>query len=267
MKKRIASCAVLGFLLCSAVTAPAQSVQDVVELDLVPGWRTETGSHMAGLRITLAPGWKTYWRVPGESGIPPTLTFAQSTNVHSVRIGWPRPGVFESYGLETIGYADEVVLPLEIKPTDASTKMNVSVRASIGVCRDICLPVEILFSSDIAPGAGAHEPLISDAIARIPKTVQSQTARCAVEPIRDGLQITAYLPVPAQGGTERVFLEPSRSDVWTSPSKVSREGDTITAVADLVPPEAKPFALNRSQMRFTVLGDKGAVEMFGCQAD
>lgn len=267
MKMRNASCAALCLFLCSAAVAPAQSVQDVVELDLVPGWRTESGSHIAGLRITLAPGWKTYWRVPGESGIPPQLAFAQSTNVQSVRVAWPQPGVFESYGLETIGYADEVVLPLEIKPTDTSAAMTVSVHASLGVCKDICLPVEVLFSSDIAPGAGAPNARISDALAQIPKSVRGKTARCAVEPIRDGLQITASLPVASQGGTEYVFLEPARSDIWTSPSQVSRKGGTITAVADLVPPEAKPFALNRSSLRFTVLGDNGAVEMLGCQAD
>ncbi|PWR01729.1 hypothetical protein DKT77_16585 [Meridianimarinicoccus roseus] len=264
----------LSALLCAPVLiaapppASAEPVEDVVRITLEPGWRTETGSHMAGLRIVLAPGWKTYWRVPGESGIPPEFGFEGSRNVASVSVFWPRPSVFESYGLETIGYSTQVVLPVELEPRDGGEAMGLSGRASIGVCKDICLPVDVRFSTEIAPGAGLPVPEIAQALATVPGAVRGlDVARCTVEPIRDGLRVTATIAVPPQGGTERVFLEPGRVDVWASPSEVTRRGDTITAVTELVPPEAQPFALDRGALRFTVLGADGAVEMRGCQAD
>ena len=49
--------------------SPAQSLDGVAQLDVLPGWETRNGTHMAGLRITLAPGWKTYWRAAGDAGI------------------------------------------------------------------------------------------------------------------------------------------------------------------------------------------------------
>jgi len=74
----------------------------------------------------------------------------------------------------------------------------------------------------------------------------------------------ARIAVAAQGGEELVFLEPDRADLWVSPSEVSRAGNTLTASAELVPPDGKPFALDRSSIGFTVLGERGSVEVKGC---
>ena len=246
----------------------AQPLGDVVRMQIVPGWHSAPGRHMAGLRITLAPGWKTYWRAPGETGIPPAFDFDGSRNLTEARIHWPRPDVFDTYGLETIGYADEVVLPLELTPRRPGEPMALSVHAAIGVCRDVCLPVEVVFEGTIPAGGGSSVPAIRAALARVPETLTGgAAARCALAPIADGLRLTARLPVPDQGGQERVFVEPGRSDVWVSPAEVTRRGGTITAAADLVPPEAAPFALDRGALRFTILGSDGAAEMVGCQAE
>jgi DsbC/DsbD-like thiol-disulfide interchange protein len=259
-------------LTCIAALIPATlqagPAADVVSVTLVPGWKTETGSHMAGLRIALAPGWKTYWRVPGDSGIPPEFAFAGSDNLESATLHWPRPDVFESYGLETIGYIDEVIVPVELRQKVGDEPVTVAGQGFIGVCQDVCLPVEVAFDLTIPPGAGKPVAAIAAALARVPARYGGPgTVTCGLVPIDDGLRVTATLLVPSQGGQERVFFEPDRADVWVSPAQVTRQGGTLTAVADMVPPDARPFALNRSGMRFTVLGETGAVEMLGCQAD
>src|SRR6516165_12151934 len=68
----------------------------------------------AGMEIRLAPGWKTYWRYPGDSGVPPRFDFAGSQNVKSVDVAWPAPHRFSDESGITIGYKDGVIFPLSI---------------------------------------------------------------------------------------------------------------------------------------------------------
>ena len=96
----------------AAVTAQAQSFDRVVQAEVLPGWRTENGDHMAALRITLNPGWKTYWRAPGDAGIPPLLDWSGSGNLESAEVTWPTPEVFSQNGMRSIGYTEELVLPV-----------------------------------------------------------------------------------------------------------------------------------------------------------
>ena len=99
--------------LSAAAAAPgigaAQSVvstgQSFVSGRIIPGSRQDDGSRLAGLRLTLARGWKTYWRSPGEAGVPPSFDWSRSENVAGVEVLWPRPKFFDSFGLTTIGYA------------------------------------------------------------------------------------------------------------------------------------------------------------------
>src|SRR5689334_18069750 len=74
----------------------------------------------AGVEIKLAPGWKTYWRYPGDSGVPPRFDFAGSENVKSVEILWPAPHRFSDESGITIGYKNDVIFPLRIVPQDAA---------------------------------------------------------------------------------------------------------------------------------------------------
>ena len=84
-------------LLALGAAAPAQTAEDIVRLEILPGWETDTGTRMVGLRLVLAPGWKTYWRAPGNSGmrrasksalLTPGLRLSMSTQL-SVRIAVP----------------------------------------------------------------------------------------------------------------------------------------------------------------------------------
>jgi len=251
----------------AALPVQAQSIDDIVRLDLRPGWQTDAGSRMAALHLTLAPGWKTYWRVPGDSGIPPAFDFTGSQNVARVAFHWPRPAVFDSAGLESVGYAGELVLPLEIWPADPGRGMEVRGQALLGVCEDICLPVELSVAAALPAGPGAPDPAILAALDTRPGVAPAGAARCAVTPIGDGLRLALTLAVPAQGGQERVFVETGRPDIWVAPAEVRRDGATLTAVTELVPPEAQPFALDRGALRITVLGEARAVETRGCEAE
>src|ERR1700720_4777491 len=88
----------------------------------------------AGIEIKLAPGWKTYWRYPGDSGVPPRFDFASSENVKSVAITWPAPHRFSDESGITIGYKDDVVFPLRIVPQDPAKPVLLRVKADYAVC-------------------------------------------------------------------------------------------------------------------------------------
>src|SRR5580692_2911362 len=97
----------------------------------------------AGVEIRLDAGWKTYWREPGDSGVPPTFDFSGSENVKSVAIEWPAPERFpDGAGGNSIGYVGRVVLPLRIVPKDAAKHAAVHLNLNYAVCGNLCVPAE-----------------------------------------------------------------------------------------------------------------------------
>jgi DsbC/DsbD-like thiol-disulfide interchange protein len=96
----------------------------------------------AGIEIKLAPGWKTYWRYPGDSGVPPRFDFASSQNVKSVAIAWPAPHRFSDESGITIGYKNDVVFPLRIVPQDPAKPVLLRVKADYAICEKLCIPAE-----------------------------------------------------------------------------------------------------------------------------
>lgn len=247
----------------------AQSYEGVSEVALLPGWETPQGAQMAGLEVTMASGWHTYWRAPGDAGIPPQFDWSGSDNLRAVRIHWPRPEVFELSGMRTLGYEDQMVLPIEFFAKDDSKPIGVNGQMALGVCKDICIPVtlEVAATLGVSSASSSDRTMIEASLDQRPMSASQAGAGqvvCKTETIDDGLKITAQIPIKAQGGDEIVVIEAGRNDIWVSQTRSARRGNTLTATAEMVPPEAKPFALNRSQVRFTVLGDKAAVDLFGC---
>lgn len=270
MKNTFAAPRLLCLLCLMMPSAPsAQSLEGVSDVALLPGWETPQGAQMAGLEITLSSGWHTYWRAPGDAGIPPQFDWSQSDNLRAVRIHWPRPEVFELSGMRTLGYEDKMVLPIEFFAKDDSKPIAVTGQMALGVCKDICIPVTLDVTATLGASSptAANKSMIQASLDQRPKSANQAGAGqvvCTTDTIADGLKISAKIPIKSQGGDEIVVIEAGRNDIWVSQTQTTRKGNTLMASAEMVPPEAKPFALNRSQVRFTVLGDNGAVDLFGC---
>ena len=251
-----------------ATPAAAFTQEDVLRAELLPGWRDASGRHMAALSLTLAPGWKTYWRSPGEAGIPPMLDFKGSGNLGAVRLHWPSPVVFDVNGMQTLGYHDRLILPIEVTPQRAGQPIELRLDVDLGVCRDICVPAHLDLTATL-PATGAPVPAIRAALASGPVRARDAgltTINCAVTPISDGLTMTTEITMPRLGRAETVVIEPADGAIWVSQSATRRDGATLTAMTDLVPPDGAPFALDRSTLRVTVVGDQGSVEVTGCPA-
>lgn len=226
----------------------------------------QNGHHMAGLRLQLAPDWKTYWRSPGEAGIPPLFNWTGSVNVKSVRVHWPSPVAFHTNGMQTIGYHEGVVLPLEVVPLDPSKPMELRAGVDLGVCNQICMPAAVQLTAVL--DAGGPDAAIKAALKAQPvagKAAGLRAISCEVAPIADGLRLTAVLDLP-QRGAETVVIETSDASVWVGEAQSARAGGRLTAAVDLVASNGAPFALDRSGVVVTVLGAGGSVEIAGCPA-
>src|SRR6195256_2713246 len=98
---------------------------------------------LGGVAIQLQPGWKTYWRTPGDSGVPPRFDFSKSDNVEAVTVLWPAPKKFDDgAGGHSLGYQNQIVLPLRIVAKNADKPVTLRAAISYAVCEKLCIPVE-----------------------------------------------------------------------------------------------------------------------------
>src|ERR1700752_3140595 len=128
------------------------------------------GVLLGGIAIQLEPGWKTYWRTSGDSGVPPRFDFSKSDNVEAVTVLWPAPMKFDDgAGGVSLGYHNQVILPLRIVPK--STDKPVTLRAAIGyaVCEHICIPVEANAELAFASVASTEDSALFAALDTVPK--------------------------------------------------------------------------------------------------
>lgn len=145
----------------------------------------------AGLQLRLSPGWHTYWRSPGDAGIPPTIDWQGSENLAHAEIAWPAPQRLPpAGGLETLGYEDGVVLPIAVTLKDPGAPLHLRAEVDYASCKEVCIPYHA--SLDLALPAGFASPgpeasLIAMARTRVPRDLAATHLRllgAAVEPAK-----------------------------------------------------------------------------------
>ncbi|MBL4740204.1 MAG: hypothetical protein JKY12_04375 [Sneathiella sp.] len=116
---------------------------------------------LLGFHVKLGSGWKTYWRTPGDSGIPPQFDWTGSKNLEKTQIYWPKPEAFDSFGLLTWGYKDEVVYLVAATVKDPTQPLQIALEVFYGICEEICIPVRQEFQltlpievNGVSPEAG-----------------------------------------------------------------------------------------------------------------
>jgi len=125
---------------------------------------------LGGIAIQLQPGWKTYWRTPGDSGVPPRFDFSKSDNVEAVTVLWPAPTKFDDgAGGHSLGYHDQVVLPLRIVAKSADKPMTLRAEISYAVCEKICIPVDAKAELAFTSVASTEDTALSAALDTVPK--------------------------------------------------------------------------------------------------
>ncbi|MGA7483895.1 MAG: protein-disulfide reductase DsbD domain-containing protein [Bradyrhizobium sp.] len=125
---------------------------------------------LGGIAVQLDPGWKTYWRTSGDSGVPPRFDFSKSENIEAVTVLWPAPMKFDDgAGGFSLGYHDQVVLPLRIVPKSNDKPVTLRAKINYAVCEKICIPVEASTELTFASVASTEDSVLFAALDTVPK--------------------------------------------------------------------------------------------------
>ena len=172
----------------------------------VPG----SGQLKLGLQFRLAPGWKIYWRTPGDAGIPPIFDWSGSSNLERAEVQWPAPKRFTVFGFETFGYNNEVVLPIHLVAASPDDPVAVRLDVRFAACANICLPLEAAFAIDLAVLSAAPEPgeqaaLIEHFQRRVPRTGDQASIKISeITAVGDG----QFKQLTIEATTDIGFLAP-----------------------------------------------------------
>jgi DsbC/DsbD-like thiol-disulfide interchange protein len=182
----------------------------------------------AGVEIRLKQGWHTYWRYPGDAGVPPRFDFAGSQNVKAVEVLWPAPRRLPEAGLNTIGYDRDVILPLRVTAQEEAKPVRLQIKLDYAICEKLCVPAESKAQLALAGGQSAQEAALAAAEARIPRKVALSAGQTlAVRAVRredggDRARILVDVAVPA-GASVDLFAEGPTED-WALPLPVAVDG-------------------------------------------
>ncbi|MEM6676572.1 MAG: protein-disulfide reductase DsbD domain-containing protein [Pseudomonadota bacterium] len=255
--------------------APAQQLVSTggsfLQATLLPGGRMADGRQSAALVLEVKPGWKTYWRQPGEAGVPPEFDWSGSQNLDALEIAWPAPTPFESFGYMTLGYGGRVVLPLALTPVDHGRPVELGLDARFGVCREICVFEEVALNETVWPDATSiHDGVIAAAQGMLPGGPSETGARvleCRLAGAGAERALEARLSLP-ETASEPVVVVEGPAGAWVGAQSTEVEGGEIALNATVMLPEGTAW-VDRSDIRFTLLGEglgaTAAAELNGCR--
>lgn len=261
----------LALLLATPALAQ-QSDGGAAQVTLLSGWQRPDGARMAAIEMRLAPGWHTYWRVPGESGIPPEFDWSRSRNLASVAYQWPRPQVFRGGYDTTIGYTGTLTLPILLTPKDPRQPIDLALDMTFGTCSEICMAGSADLSLTIPPGAPTQgAPAIRAALAQRPLGAAEAgvtAVTCGLAPAPRGYDLTTnvtFATPPAAAQT--MVIEPDSPEVWIDLPETTTNGRQIHAHASLQPPRGAPGPMiERGALRITLIDADRAIDIEGCDA-
>jgi Uncharacterized protein predicted to be involved in C-type cytochrome biogenesis len=169
------------------------------------------GTVRGALQIEPKPGWITYWREPGDAGIPPQLMLPEEAGVSLKRLAYPVPKRITSGDLRDIGYDHPVTLPFELKVEDGSKALDVGVSAFVGLCRNICIPFQATFALELGDAQQSMEEamLLASAETQLPESPSDDFAVTGHALTDDNmLQLELRLPPEAAGAPQVIVTGP-----------------------------------------------------------
>jgi DsbC/DsbD-like thiol-disulfide interchange protein len=193
----------------------------------------------AGVEVRLKPGWHTYWRYPGDAGVPPRFDFTGSQNVKSVDVLWPAPRPIREQGLIAIGYASDVIWPLAVVPNDGAKPVTLRLKLDYAVCEKLCVPAQGKAELALAGSGASRAGALAEALARVPKKLAlGEGAPLAVKTVRKeegAARPRVIVDVAAPPGSAvALFAEGPTAD-WALP---------VPAAIDGAPPGLQRFAFD-----------------------
>src|SRR4051812_6061625 len=218
---------------------------------------------LGGIAFQLQPGWHTYWRNPGDSGVPPRFDFSKSDNVETVTVLWPAPTKFDDgAGGIALGYEKKVVLPLRIAAKNTDRPVTLRAAINYAVCEKLCIPVEASAELAFTGVASTEDQTLFAALDTVPKpaAIGDPNPLTIRDVRRDGNRVVVDAVAPDSANID-LFVEGPTPD-WAlpvpkllpqSPAGIKRFGFELEGL----PPGA---SAEGAALKLTLVGGERAYE-------
>jgi DsbC/DsbD-like thiol-disulfide interchange protein len=232
---------------------------------LISGTNKNGDAHLrAGIEIKMQPGWKTYWRYPGDSGVPPHFDFSGSENLKSATVLYPAPHLFTDETGQSLGYKERVIFPLVVSPLQPGKPVRLRLKIDYAVCEKLCVPAEGRAELTLTASDSALDSVLAAAEARIPKQVTAAQLGLTARRISNGTKPLVAVDMGAPAGNPIELFVEGPTPQWAlpvpKPSQAPPPGRAqFSFELDGVPPGVDPKG--QIDLTFTVVTGERAVEV------
>ncbi len=219
----------------------------------------------AGVEIKLQPGWKTYWRYPGDSGVPPRFDFAGSDNVARAKVLYPAPHLFNDETGNSLGYKTGVIFPVQITPKQPGKPVTLRLKFDYAVCEKLCIPAEGKAELTFTPTDGAaNEAALAAAENSVPKPATAAEAGLTARRVTSAAKPLVEVAIKADGNKPMTVFVEGPSAEWALPIPTPAQGAPAGTrhfgfELDGLPPGVDPKAA--FDLTFTVVEGERAIEV------
>lgn len=255
---------ICALLLTASPAFAADSSQWAIDIRaatrLISATPVKGASHLrAGVEFRMDPGWHTYWRYPGDSGVPPRFDFDASDNVQAAKVLYPAPQAIVDESGTSIGYPEHVIFPVEVTPRDPSKPVNLKVTVDYAVCQKLCVPGEASLELTLG-GKSDFDQSLKAAEASVPKIVTPQQAGLTAHRATGTSKPSVEFEVAdANGKDTQIFVEgPTAEWALPIPKPVDGSKSRYSFVLDGLPPGTDPKA--PLDLTFTIVDAGKAVQ-------
>jgi DsbC/DsbD-like thiol-disulfide interchange protein len=268
----LTAASLLGDAWCAAIAADVSPWDDGMQSSarLIAAQSHEVSGvrlFRAGIEIKLKPGWHTYWRYPGDSGVPPAPDFSRSQNVKRATVQYPAPARFpDGAGGNSIGYKGDVILPVSVVLSDPAKPAVLRLKRDYAVCEKLCVPAEAKLELTLTGKPSSTDADVAAAEARLPKAVRigdaGPLAIRAAHRETNSAKARVIVDVAAPVGAPVTLLAEGPTPQWALPLPEPVAGapaglQRFAFDLDGLPPGAKP---DGAELKLTAVAGEAAVE-------
>ena len=218
----------------------------------------------AGIEIKLQPGWKTYWRYPGDSGMPPRFDFGGSENLARAKVLYPAPHLFTDDAGNSLGYKDSVIFPVQVTARQPGKPVTLRLKIDYAVCEKLCIPAEGRAELTFGIGESANDAALTVAQAQVPKPALASDIGLTAQRVSTGPKPLVYVDLVAPiGKPVELFVEGPNAE-WALPVPQPAQGAPpghrhFGFELDGLPPGVNPKG--NFELTFTVVEGTRALEV------
>jgi len=243
---------------------PAAAKKPDIKADLTVGGSTAAApdERWLGVHLNLGPGWKTYWKSPGDAGLPTEFDWSGSSNLADAEVQWPAPSRLSILGFETVGYTHEVLFPVRLKVRDPNVEARIRLKLVVYACSAICVRDERMLDATIRPGAGGPSQAAIDAWrSKVPGPTSDVLSVLSIERSSTGpaslrIEVSSKKPLLAPDA----FIESDPPLSGDKPVVTFDHGNRATLTVDL-PGETANSIRNRTVKATVVSGGESVLAL------